>query len=137
MGTPLMPIGFTGHYGAKGVNGHQMGAGTRWKRGGLMSDPGDWSCEPWAVDSSTVASISSQVLLYAVAIDEVASRLAVAAALDWESPAGRNFRAYLMGQAGGVRRTSEQFRESAARVAAFAATLRTHEYRQLLEHLRQ
>ncbi|MBG6191096.1 hypothetical protein IWX64_002050 [Arthrobacter sp. CAN_A212] len=98
-----------------------------------MSYPADWSCEPWAVDSSAAASISSQVLLYAEAVDEVASRMATVTTLDWESPAGRNFSAYLTGQVGGVRLASEQLRESAARVAAFAVTLRTHEYRQFLE----
>lgn len=98
-----------------------------------MSYRADWPCEPWAVDSSAAASISSQVLLYAEAVDEVASRMAGVTALDWESPAGRNFSAYLTRQVGGVQRAGEQLRESAARVAAFAWTLRTDEYRRFLE----
>lgn len=101
-----------------------------------MSHPADWPCEPWAVDSSAAASISSQVLLYAEAVEDVASRMTVVTTLDWESPAGRNFSAYLTRQVGGVRRAGEQLRESAARVGAFAATLRSDEYRRFLEQQR-
>lgn len=98
-----------------------------------MNNPADWPCEPWALDSSAAASIGSQVLLYAEAVEDVASRMAVITTLDWESPAGRNFSAYLARQVGGVRRANEQLRESASRVSAFAATLRTDEYRRFLE----
>ncbi|NOJ59172.1 hypothetical protein [Arthrobacter sp. 260] len=101
-----------------------------------MSYRADWSCEPWAVDSSAAASISSQVLVYAETVDDVASRMAAVTALDWESPAGRNFSAYLTRQVRGVRQAGEQLRESAAQVAAFAATLRTDELRRFLEQQR-
>lgn len=101
-----------------------------------MNHPADWPCEPWAVDSSAAASISSQVLLCAEAVDDVAARMSVVTTLDWESPAGRNFSTYLALQVGGVRRAHEQLREAAARVAGFAAALRADEYRRFLEQQR-
>jgi len=97
-----------------------------------VSETADWSCEPWAVDSSEAAALRSHLLYQAEAVDEIASRMCSVAALDWESPAGRNFRDYVVTQLGGVRQASELLRDAASRVGAFASTLRSLEYNRFL-----
>ena len=89
-------------------------------------------CEPWAIDSGTAAALSSLVLLQADAVDDIAARMVDVANLEWESPAGRNYREYVLVQAGGVRLCSALMRDAAARIESFAATLRTVEYTKFL-----
>ncbi|MHA7154304.1 hypothetical protein [Arthrobacter sp. TMN-50] len=85
--------------------------------------------------SSTAAAISSQLLLQAEIVDEVAFRLTGGGVLEWESPAGRNFSEYVTGQALGVRRASDLLREAATQVGSFASTLRSLEYSAFLAQL--
>lgn len=93
-----------------------------------MNAATDLSCEPWAVDSSTAATLSSLLLLQAELVEVVASRLAGDGVLEWDSPAGRNFGEYVLGQALGVRRSSDLLREAATQVGSFASALRSLEY---------
>ena len=100
-----------------------------------MTTVADWSCEPWAVDSSTAAALSSHLLRQAELVEEIASRLAGGGALEWDSPAGRNFGEYVLAQAVGVRRAGGLLREAAAQVGSFALELRSPEYNALREQL--
>lgn len=91
------------------------------------------SCEPWAVDSGTVVALGGLVLLQAEAVESVASRMVEVADLEWESPAGRNYRDYVLIQAGVVRMCGALLRDAATGIESFAATLRSFEYNRFLE----
>ncbi|MHA7275935.1 hypothetical protein ACX80O_05315 [Arthrobacter sp. Hz1] len=80
------------------------------------------------MDSSTAAALGSLLLLQAEMVEEIASRLVGGGALEWDSPAGRNFGDYVLGQACGVRRASDLLREAATQVGSFASALRSLEY---------
>ena len=95
----------------------------------------DWSCEPWAVDSSTAAVLGSLLLRQAELVEEIAARLGGGGPMEWDSPAGRNFGEYVLAQTVGVRRAGDLLREAAAQVGSFASELRSLEYNAFREQL--
>lgn len=92
------------------------------------------ACEPWAVNSSTVTVLADHLRRHAEGLDDVCSRMTGVANLDWDSPAGRNFREYLTFRKNGVLEAAELLRAAAARVEIFAQTLRGVEYARFLQH---
>jgi hypothetical protein len=69
------------------------------------------------------SDLGGRLLRQARELEEIRHRAAAVAALDWESPAGRNFRQYLAGRAAAVGAAAERL-ELAARLAeAYAAEL--------------
>jgi hypothetical protein len=69
------------------------------------------------------AGLGGRLLRQARELEEIRHRAAVVAALDWESPAGRNFRQYLAGRASAVGGAAELLEEAARLAAAYAADL--------------
>ncbi|WP_159620520.1 hypothetical protein [Arthrobacter zhaoguopingii] len=67
------------------------------------------------------ADLGGRLLRQARELEEIRHRAAGVAALDWESPAGRNFRQYLAGRASAVGSAAELL-EQAARLAEVYAT---------------
>lgn len=97
-----------------------------------MNGAAGFPCEPWAIDSGTALALGALVLLQAEAVENVASRMVEVADLEWESPAGRNYRDYVLIQAGGVRLCGALLRDAAIGIESFAATLRRFEYNRFL-----
>lgn len=79
------------------------------------------SCEQDA--HQAVQDLARQLRLEAEAVESVRERLRGAEGLNWESPAGRNFRSYLAERAVTVAATAAYLREVALSLEAYGAAL--------------
>lgn len=93
-------------------------------RGDGTTAPG-W--EPSADPSGTVAAVAQRLRLQAVSLEEIRAGIAAAGRLDWDSPAGHNFRVYLFAQEGEAARCVELLREAAVLADALSESLRAAE----------
>ncbi|CAA9250518.1 MAG: hypothetical protein AVDCRST_MAG83-2593 [uncultured Arthrobacter sp.] len=69
------------------------------------------------------ADLGGRLLRQARELEEIRHRAAAVAALDWESPAGRNFRQYLAGRASAVGSAAELLEQAARLAEVYAAEL--------------
>ena len=77
--------------------------------------------------SEAARDFARQLHLQADVVDAVRERLGVARSIGWESPAGRNFRAYLIERETGLRSASVLLREAAVSMEGYAVALRMGE----------
>ncbi|WP_028281239.1 hypothetical protein [Arthrobacter sp. H5] len=80
-------------------------------------------CETWAQDSQAVAALAYQVRLHSDSVDEICARLVAVAGIDWESPAGRNFRSYLGERRRSMAEVAGLLRLAAVQLDAHSAAL--------------
>lgn len=77
--------------------------------------------------SEAVRDFGRQLRTQADAVDAVRERLRVAENIGWESPAGRNFRSYLIDRAAELATTAALLREAAVSMEGYGAVLQTGE----------
>jgi hypothetical protein len=83
------------------------------------------SCEQ--EPSEAVRDFARHLRIQADVVDAVRERLRVAESIGWESPAGRNFRSYLIDRAAGLGSTAALLREAAVSMEGYGVTLQTSE----------
>ncbi|RJU02471.1 hypothetical protein D6T65_07780 [Arthrobacter frigidicola] len=69
------------------------------------------------------AELGGRLLRQARELEEIRHRAGAVAAVDWESPAGRNFRLYLAGRASAVGSAAELVEQAARLAEVYAAEL--------------
>ncbi|TDK25277.1 hypothetical protein E2F48_08325 [Arthrobacter crusticola] len=72
-------------------------------------------------NTGDAADLGGRLLRQARELEDIRHRAAVVAALDWESPAGRNFRQYLAGRAAAVGAAAELLEQAARLAEEYAA----------------
>ena len=77
--------------------------------------------------SEAVRELARLLRLQADVVDTVRERLRTAEQIDWESPAGRNFRAYLTDRAASLVSTAALVREAAVSMDGYGAALQMGE----------
>lgn len=83
------------------------------------------SCEQ--EPSEAVRDFARVLRIQADVIDGVRQRLRAAEQIDWESPAGRNFRSYLAVRTAGLMTTATLVREAAVSMDSYAVQLHVDE----------
>lgn len=83
--------------------------------------------EPWAGAGGAVAAAAHRLRLQGGSLEAVRKGIAAAGRLDWESPAGRNFRLHLLAQERDAARCVELLEEAAVLADALSESLREAE----------
>jgi hypothetical protein len=78
---------------------------------------------PAGASTDEMRELARQLRLEAEAVEAVRERLRGAVEIDWESPAGRNFRSYLAERAVAVGVTAFCLRDAAVSLDAYGAAL--------------
>ncbi|GAB3552380.1 hypothetical protein GCM10027404_22800 [Arthrobacter tumbae] len=77
--------------------------------------------------SEAARDFARRLGLQADVVDAVRQRIGVAQSIHWESPAGRNFRSYLIERESGLRTASALLREAAVSMEGYGIALQMGE----------